>query len=511
VGRVACLLVPDLPLAAELRAQPEWAGHPLAIADSTGGRATLLSISPEAAALGIRRGHTVTQARTLCGDLCVRICSPALEASARDSLLDIALAFSPRARLAPLRSGAWAAEASVWIDASGIETLFRSEAGFATALLERARKLGLPGCVTLAASQTLAQLAARRLSTTGRLEVQIVPPGEEAAFLAPLPVDLLDPDDDLAQALTRFGVSTLRELQQLPRRALSSRLGARILPLLELAEGRGREPPLPVPKDACIAEAQDLEHPVDRLEPLLFVIQGLLSRLLDRLEVRHLACSDLRLELQLAGGGRDVRQVGVAAPTHDLRVLLRLAHHALEARTPGAPVEGLRLETEGQAVHTDQMDLFRPAGPTPTGLGAVLAELTSICGEAQVGAPEVADDHHPDAFALAPFAPPKRLRQEAHDASTRAPELPALALRLLRPPVPAQVRMSGSQPCSIRSALSNGDVVRCAGPWRTTGGWWSQEGRFAFDHFDVQTSDGTVARLRFDHRRRCWQIDALYD
>jgi protein ImuB len=509
VGRVACLLVPDLPLAAELRAQPEWAGRPLAIASGTGGRAALLSVSPEAAALGIRRGHTLTQARTLCGDLRVRVCSPALEASARETLLDVALAFSPRARLAPLRSGAWAAEASVLIDASGIETLFRSEVGFATALLEHARKLGLPGCVTLAASQTLAQLAARRLSTTGRLEVQVVPPGGEAAFLAPLPVDLLDPDDDLAQALTRFGVTQLRELQQLPRRALASRLGACILPLLDLAQGRGREPPLPVPKDARIAEAQDLEHPVDRLEPLLFVIQGLLSRLLDRLAARHLGCGDLQLELQLEGGRRDVRQVGVAAPTHDLRVLLRLAHHALEARAPEAPIESVRLETEGQATHTDQLDLFRPAGPTPSGLGAVLAELASICGEAWVGAPQVADDHHPDALALAPFAPSRRAKPA--ETASRAPEPPPLALRLLRPPVPAQVRMSGSQPRSIRSALSNGEVVSCAGPWRTTGGWWSQEGRFAFDHFDVQTSDGTVARLRFDHVRRCWQIDGLYD
>ena len=41
--------------------------------------------------------------------------------------------------------------------------------------------------------------------------------------------------------------------------------------------------------------------------------------------------------------------------------------------------------------------------------------------------------------------------------------------------------------------------------------WWSPEQRFAFDSFDVQTSDGGVARLRLDHMRRCWQIDAVYD
>ena len=82
---------------------------------------------------------------------------------------------------------------------------------------------------------------------------------------------------------------------------------------------------------------------------------------------------------------------------------------------------------------------------------------------------------------------------------------------MLRPPVTAQVRLRGEQPDSVRSAIANGRVVRLSGPWRTTGGWWSQSGRFAFDHFDVLTSDGIVARLRFDHVGRIWQIDAVYD
>ena len=75
----------------------------------------------------------------------------------------------------------------------------------------------------------------------------------------------------------------------------------------------------------------------------------------------------------------------------------------------------------------------------------------------------------------------------------------------------AQVQLRQHRPEWIRSAVASGRVVRLAGPWRTTGGWWSREDRFAFDSFDVQTSDGTVARLRLDHVHREWQIDAVYD
>ena len=62
----------------------------------------------------------------------------------------------------------------------------------------------------------------------------------------------------------------------------------------------------------------------------------------------------------------------------------------------------------------------------------------------------------------------------------------------------------------MRSALANGEVVRCAGPWRTTGQWWSDE-RYAFDHYDVATSDGSVFRLRRDLLRERWEIDGVFD
>jgi protein ImuB len=73
------------------------------------------------------------------------------------------------------------------------------------------------------------------------------------------------------------------------------------------------------------------------------------------------------------------------------------------------------------------------------------------------------------------------------------------------------VRVHGGQPAFIRSAVTRGDVIKVAGPWRTTGYWWSEEERFALDHFDIQVSDGSVVRLGFDWLKRSWQIDGIYD
>jgi protein ImuB len=357
----------------------------------------------------------------------------------------------------------------------------------------------------IAARRLLAGWLARPPGEPGPTEV--VPPGGDAAFLAPLPLELLDPPDELAEALGRFGLRRVGDLTRLPQRALVARLGADAARLLVLARGAGREPPPPAPAEARFEEAADLELPADRLEPLLFVLQGLLSRLAARLECRGLACPELELRLRLAGGGRDARRVGVAAPTLDVRVLLRLAALSLESRPPAGEVEAVAAACEGRPLRRDQLDFFRPAGPAPAPLSRALAELEALCGPGRVGAPAVVDSHRPDAFALAPFAPP------AAAAAREAPPPYAhrLSVRALRPALPAQVEARAGSPVALRSAVASGRVVQLAGPWRTSGNWWSEEERFAFDHYDVVTEDGAAARLRFDPLRGRWEVDAIYD
>jgi len=529
-ARIACLLVPALPLAAELRAHPELAGRPFAIASGPGPRAEIVAVSPEAARAGVRPLGAVVHARAACAALELRVLSPALEQAARAALLDAALSTSPRAEPAPPGAGAFAAEAAVFVDARGVAALFRSEAGFAAALAERARRLGLPACVAVASSRGVARIAARFVARDAHSEPLRGPASQgasearsegearaesrqsasvviedDAAFLAPLPLDLLSPDDELADALSRFGLRRVADLLRLPERALAARLGPGVHALLALARGEDRAPPPPVPPALRLEEATDLEAPIERLEPLGFVLRGLVARLAERLACRGLAFGDLELALGLDGGGRDARRVGMAAPTLDERVVLRLALLALEAAPPGAAIERVAVASVGRAAAGDQLDFFRPAGPAPAALARTLAELAVLVGSERVGAPTVADDHRPDACCMAPFRVPRPREPLAPTASG------VLAVRALRPPLPARVRTAGGRPSWVESALANGRVEHASGPWRTSGRWWSEAERFAFDHFDVATADGWVVRLRLDLLTHRWEIDAVYD
>ena len=559
-NRLACLLVPALALASELRADPELRERPLAIATAPGPRGEVLACSPEAERAGVRVGSGVVHARAACAALTVRVLSPARERAAREALRDAALACAPRAELAPPATGFYFAEAAVYVDARGVGSLYHSEAGFAAALAARAEKLGLPAVVAIADTRGTALIAARRLahglgenagaasgerSAHGGLArdecatwgdgsergaraggVHVLPPGGDAAFLAPLALDLLNPDDALADALSRFGLRRVGDLLRTPERALLSRLGPALLPLLALARGEDSTPPPRAAGAARLEEGTELEAPVAEQEPLSFVLRGLLGRLAARLACRGLAFGPLAIELTLDGGGRDVRTLGLAAPTLDVRSVLRLAALALEAAPPAAAIQAVSVTTEGAALRGDQLDFFAPAGPAPAALSRTLAELAALCGPERVGAPSLADTHRPDAFALAPFVLPAQ--RGASERKSAAPLAPAdartrraaddagamrslgLAVRALRPPLAAAVRSARGAPHWVQSALANGEVVRCAGPWRTTGQWWS-DARYAFDHYDVQTSDGNVVRLRRDLLHERWEIDGVFD
>jgi len=528
--RIACLLIPDLPLRAELRAHPDLAGQPLGIATGPDARAELIALSPEAAALGLSTPCSVSHARSLSSRVTIRVTSPALERTTREALRDIALSFSPRVALAPRSSGIFICEGAVFLDATGVSSLYHSEAGFAAALSARAQALGLPGTIVIASSRSIAKVVARQLaiptlaraadrdgnltSAAGEPACRILTPSDEAKTLAPLPIDLLDPSDELAQKLTRFGVHTVRDLLALPRRALAQRLGSDILRLVARAQGREVEPPLSEPRDTRLSEAIDLDYPIENLEPLSFVLRGMLARLAERLTLRGLASGPIDLDLGLCGGGRDHRRIGVAAPTRDHRVLLRLVVTALEGHPPEAPIETAAVSTEGCVPRSDQLDLFRTPGPDPAALDRTLAELESLCGPGQVGTPVVVDDNHPRSFELRPFSGSSSTRNDSWKQETAPGGLvlgTALVVRALRPPVRAEVEVRQGSPKAIRSAVSCGRVTNVAGPWRTTGRWWSEEERFALDHFDVQVSDGTILRLCFDWLRRDWQIDAIYD
>jgi hypothetical protein len=89
---------------------------------------------------------------------------------------------------------------------------------------------------------------------------------------------------------------------------------------------------------------------------------------------------------------------------------------------------------------------------------------------------------------------------------------PALALRRIRRPIPARVQVERGLPAHVQPssrAVPVGRVVARAGPWRSSGHWWSDATRWDRDEWDVEIAGGGCYRLARSQGQ--WEIDAEID
>ncbi|MGD0364112.1 MAG: hypothetical protein ABSC93_24815 [Bryobacteraceae bacterium] len=412
----------------------------------------------------------------------------AIHATPGDSekLLRLAQEFSPQVEQT--------AGDTVALDADGLERIHGLPQEIAAALARRAAQRGLQASVAIAANLDTAVHAAR-----GFPGVSVVPYGDEAKYLGSLPLTVLAPTPEMQETLERWGIRRFRDLAALPELGLAERLGPEGLRLHRLARGAGDRPLVPVVEPPCFAEEAELDYPVELLEPLLFVLAQLLSGLRARLVSHGLATNELRLRLTLENRGEHTRTLRFPVPMLDTKAFLKLLDLDLGAHPPPSPVVKVWLEAEPAKPRAAQTGLFIPLSPEPEKLELTLARLKSLVGETNVGSPRLLDTHRPGAFQM--------LARPLASAST-IPFSPALPLRAIRPPRAARVQMASGQPVHVQAEGVRGHVVSSAGPWRTSGDWWTHD-PWARDEWDVALSDGALYRIYSEQGH--WFLEGSYD
>ena len=536
----ACIYVPNFPVAAALRAEPELHAHAVAILEGKPPLEKIIAVNEKAARMGIAPGMTKAQAE-LCADLALRSRSPLQESSAHAALLDCAQSFSPCMEDTACDT--------TLLDLAGMESLLGSLSEISRAIYNRAAALGLAANVAIASNLDTAMLAARGLCGAGtsfdklrtgpnRAGVTIIPPGQEAAQLGSLPVEVLFTDhlegDDkkntarLLETLNRWGIRNLRALAALPQVSLSERLGQQGLHLQQLARGAVMRTLVPVEAPLRFEEAIELEHPIVLLEPLAFLLNRLLEQICARLGSRALSTQELRLTLELENlsarnqqskinNQQFVRTLRLPLPMLDAKVFLKLLQLDLNAHPPGAPIVKVHLAAEPARPRAAQGGLFLPPSPEPEKLELTLARIAGMVGEQKVGALELLDTHHPEGFRMRRFVaevarktPPKKNPDSA--AATSA----VTALRRFRPPLRANVTLEDGQPLRVacpKKKEVQGDVLWKAGPWRSSGDWWEREA-WSRDEWDLALRNGEIIsfhRLVHDLLGGAWFVEGTYD
>jgi len=382
---------------------------------------------------------------------------------------------------------------TVTFDVSGLDRLFGLPQDIAAAIARRAPDRRL----ALAANPDAAICAAR-----GFPGVSIIPYGDEAKFLGPLPVALLGPSEELQETLERWGIRTLHQLGALPPLGIAERLGPEGLRLRELARGEAERKLLLVEDPLKFEDELELDYPVELLEPLMFVFGRLIGSLATRLGARALATNELRLRLDLENRTAHERTLRLPTPSLDTKAFLKLWQLDLAAHPPNAPVLKVWMGVNPVKPRAAQSGLFIPIAPEPVKLELTLARIKAIVGQDRVGIAELLDTHRPGAFVLK-----ERPQVPGRLAGPPAPAQ-SLALRAFRPARAARVSLEAGQPDFVTADGVRGKVIERAGPWRTSGDWWTKD-PWSRDEWDVALSDGAVYRLYCDPRG--WFVEGSYD
>jgi protein ImuB len=339
----ACIYIPNFPVAAALRAEPELRNCALAIFEGKAPLEKIAALNGKASRMGISPGMTKAQAE-LCSALALRSRSTLQESSAHAAMLDCAQSFSPC-----VEDTAWD---TALLDLAGMESLFGSLPEISRTMANRATELGLSANIAVAGNPDAAMIAAR-----GFPGVTVISEGKEAEQLGSLPLDVLfanqfepilkkdtptlhtggttqrdfrwvgnsqgnHPADhsDLLETLERWGIGDLRALAALPEPALSERLGQEGLRLRRLARGSTSRPLVPIEEPLVFEEAIELEQAIVLLEPLAFLLHRLLEQICARLGSHALATQELHLTLDLsnfAGVEDEFENLGIASESND--------------------------------------------------------------------------------------------------------------------------------------------------------------------------------------------------
>jgi DNA polymerase-4 len=257
-----------------------------------------------------------------------------------------------------------------FLDVTGSRRAFGDGETVAARLKAAVRQeTSLTASVGVATSKLVAKVASDMRKPDGLV---VVPPGTEAAFLAPLPIRRLwGVGPKTEEELARIGVHTIGTLAALEPDRLARKLGTHGHDLLRLARG---EDDRPVIADPGEAKSLGQEHTFDQDVSNLGTLRGTLLDLSDsvarRLRGHGLRARTITLKYRDESFRTLTRAETVAEPTDAGDVLFRVTWRLFETVHGERRVRLLGIYASGFGAGA-QLDLFtRSAGRPPIGAAA---------------------------------------------------------------------------------------------------------------------------------------------
>lgn len=328
---------------------PEWRGRPVIVGGSPEGRGVVSTASYEARASGVRSAIPAAQAARLCPDAVWA--RPRFERYREISDAVMALLDEMSPYVEPVSID------EAYLDVTPTERRSSNPVDVARRIMAGVDAMGLSCSIGVASSKTVAKIASDRKKPHG---ITVVRPGEEAAFLAPLPVRMLPGIGGATAARLRgVGVRTLGELADLDPRSAESLLGSGGPSLVARAAGVDDRPVGMGGGVKSVSHEHTFAHDIREQREVAAALGDLVARVALRLRRKGLAGRTLTVKVRYADFTTKTTSITLAVPTDLDSDLLEPALDLLRrAWSPGAGLRLIGFGVSGFGQPREQMGLF---------------------------------------------------------------------------------------------------------------------------------------------------------
>jgi DNA polymerase IV len=336
--------------AVEVLQDPSLAGKPIVVGGSPEARGVVASASYPARAFGIRSAMPTYRALALCPETIV---------------------LPPRHRLYreySQRVMAILHETSLLVEQISIDEAYLDltahigswEECIALARALQARVLDtvhLSASLGVATNKLVAKVASDRDKPGG---LTIVRPGQEASFLAPLPVRVLwGVGPVTAQRLAALDIQTVGDLAQVDEQDLHTRFGQYGLDLARRARGIDTRPLCTEHEARSVSQECTFRRDLRDLQALKQQLWHLSQGVARRLDRHGLAAATIGIKVRYADFATFTRQMTLDVPTDDERTIYQVSLALFErAWQPGRPVRLLGVTGRNLLPPAGQLSLW---------------------------------------------------------------------------------------------------------------------------------------------------------
>jgi len=328
---------------------PEWRGRPVIVGGSPEGRGVVSTASYEARAAGVRSALPAVQAARLCPDAVWA--RPRFERyrEISDAVMAILDEISPYVEPVSIDEA--------YLDVTPTERRSSDPVDLARRIMARVDAMGLSCSTGVASSKTVAKIASDHEKPHG---MTVVRPGEEGAFLAPLPVRMLPGiGGTTAGRLRGVGVRTLGELADLDPRSAESLLGSGGPTLVARAAGIDDRPVGMGVGVKSVSHEHTFAHDIREQREVAAALGDLVARVALRLRRKGLTGRTLTVKVRYADFTTKTASITLAVPTDLDSDLLEPALGLLRrAWSPGAGLRLIGFGVSGFGQPEEQMGLF---------------------------------------------------------------------------------------------------------------------------------------------------------